>query len=106
MYISVPIGENAFYEKNKSRGVRRGTPVASSLPITTMPARGFEPVPRPAENRVDILPKTRKKNKSVEHVCEKKFYEKIRKHDCDNIFVSASYYFPIFTPQIIIFPNF
>merc|ERR1719471_1514939 len=36
-----------------------------------MPARGFEPVPRPAENRVDILPKTRK-NKSVEHVCEKK----------------------------------
>ena len=63
-----------------------------------MPARGLEPVPRPAENRVDILPKTRKKNqiKSVEHVCE--IYEKIRKHDCDNIFVSASYYFPIFPP--------
>ena len=67
-----------------------------------MPAQGFEPVPRPAENRVDILPKTRKKNqiKSVEHVCE--IYEKIRKHDCDNIFVSASYtYFflpPIFPP--------
>merc|ERR1719273_1604893 len=70
-----------------------------------MPARGFEPIPRPAENRVDILPKTRK-NKSVEHVCEKKFYEKIRKHDCDNIFVSASYYFPIFSPQTLISPNF
>ena len=41
-----------------------------------------------------------KKKKSVEHVCEKKFYEKIRKHDCDNIFVSASYYFPIFTPKL------
>jgi len=61
--------------------------------------------PRSAENRVDILPKTRKKNqiKSVEHVCE--IYEKIRKHDCDNIFVSASYtYFfspPYFSPFFI-----
>jgi len=63
MYISVPIGENAFYEKNKNPRGEEGRPEASLLPITTMPARGFEPVPRPAENRVDILPKTRKKQK-------------------------------------------
>ena len=105
MYISVPIGENAFYEKNKTRGVRRGTPVASSLPITTMPRGDLNPCPALLKI-VQTFCQRQEKNKSVEHVCEKKFYEKIRKHDCDNIFVSASYYFPIFSPQTLIFPNF
>ena len=70
MYISVPIGENAFYEKNKTRGARWGTLMKRACCLLLlMPARGFEPVPRPAENRVDILPKTRKNKKEICRAC-------------------------------------
>jgi len=45
MYISVPIGENAFYEKNKTRGVRRGAPKRACCLLLLCPRGDLNPCP-------------------------------------------------------------
>ena len=93
-----------FMKKQNPRGEVGHPDEASLLPITTNAHAGIWTRAPPCWKSCRHFAKDKKKNqiKSVEHVCE--IYEKIRKHDCDNIFVSASYtyfflpalFFPIF----------